>query len=217
MRHRSISGQVLAALALMCASLAMSPWPAEAQTVYTVKPVAQKKVKELPPGPLYWRVENFPTLVEANAAVGPDGWNPASVSYQTTTSLIAEVDGRVWVLTLGPKGASTPGAVKVAEVGPVPVVPAAEYLLRVNEGSGPPGSQTPVHSHPGSEAFYVISGELGQRTAQGVMRVQAGNTMNGHEAGMAMQVFNSGTTDLTALIMFVVDASKPFSIPGKFE
>jgi hypothetical protein len=41
--------------------------------------------------------------------------------------------------------------------------------------------------------------------------------MNGHEAGMAMQVFNSGTTDLTALIMFVVDASKPFSIPAKFE
>jgi hypothetical protein len=33
---------------------------------------------------------------------------------------------------------------------------------------------------------------------------------------MPMQVFNSGTTDLTALIMFVVDASKPFSVPATF-
>lgn len=41
--------------------------------------------------------------------------------------------------------------------------------------------------------------------------------MNGHPAGMPMQVFNAGTTDLTALIMFVVDASKPFSVPTKLK
>ena len=32
-----------------------------------------------------------------------------------------------------------------------------------------------------------------------------------------MEVFNSGTTELTGLIMFVVDATKPFSEPAKFE
>jgi hypothetical protein len=37
----------------------------------------------------------------------------------------------------------------------------------------------------------------------------------GHAPGMAMEVFNSGTTDLTALIMFVVDATRPFSEPAK--
>ena len=177
----------------------------------------QKKVKELPAGPLYWRVENFQTLADAKAAVGPDGWNPASVRYETTTALIVEVAGKVWVLTLGPMGASTPGGTKLAEIGPVPTVPASEYLLRVNQGSGPPGSETPIHSHPGSEAFYVISGELGQRTPHGVVHVEAGHSMNGHEAGLAMQVFNSGSTDLTALIMFVVDAGKPFSVPAKLE
>jgi hypothetical protein len=31
-----------------------------------------------------------------------------------------------------------------------------------------------------------------------------------------MQVFNAGTTDLNALIMFVVDATKPFSVPATF-
>jgi hypothetical protein len=33
---------------------------------------------------------------------------------------------------------------------------------------------------------------------------------------MPMQVFNGGTTDLTAFIMFVVDATRPFSTPAKF-
>jgi hypothetical protein len=39
--------------------------------------------------------------------------------------------------------------------------------------------------------------------------------MNGHAADTPMEVFNSGTTELTALIMFVVDATKPFSVPAK--
>jgi len=41
--------------------------------------------------------------------------------------------------------------------------------------------------------------------------------MNGRPAGTTMEVFNSGTTELTALTMFVVDATKPFSVPAKFE
>jgi quercetin dioxygenase-like cupin family protein len=194
--------------------LSLLPSIASAQEPYVVKPLVQKKIKQLPAGPLYWRVENFATLTDAKAAVGPDGWNPASVRYEATTSLIAELAGRVWVFTLGAKGASTPGGTKVAEIGPVPPITATEYLLRVNHGSGPPGSKTPTHSHPGSEAFYVVSGRLGQRTSKGVAHVEAGHTMNGHEGGLPMEVFNAGTTELTALIMFVVDAGKPFSTPA---
>ena len=206
----------LAMIVFIVSVLLLLPSAAKAQQQYVVKPVAQKKIKELPTGPLYWRVENFPTLVDAKAAVGPDGWNPASVRYETTTALIAEVAGKIWVVTLGPKGASMPGGSKVAEIGPVPAITAPEYLLRLNYGSGPPGAETPVHSHPGSEAFYVVAGRLGQRTPYGVDYVDAGNTMNGHPAGMPMRVFNAGTTDLTALIMFVVDATKPFSSPATF-
>jgi hypothetical protein len=32
-----------------------------------------------------------------------------------------------------------------------------------------------------------------------------------------MQVFSGGTTDLDQLVMFVVDASRDFSVPAKFE
>ena len=210
--------RILTGMIVVLASMLWSlPTSVAAQEQYVVKPVAQKKIEQLPTGPLYWRVENFPTLADAKAAVGPDGWNPASVRYETTTALIAEVAGKIWVVTLGPKDASTPGGSKVAEIGPVPAITAPEYLLRLNYGSGPPGAKTPVHSHPGSEAFYVVAGRLGQRTPDGVDYVEVGHTMNGHPAGMPMQVFNAGTTDLTALIMFVVDASKPFSVPAKLK
>jgi quercetin dioxygenase-like cupin family protein len=194
---------------------ALQPMSAAADGVYVVKRVVQKKVKQLPAGALYWRVENFPTLAQAQAASGPGRWNPDTVSYDEATSMAAEVAGKAWLFTLGPKGGLTPGGTKVAEIGPVPPITAREYLLRVNHGYGPPGAKTKVHTHPGSEAFYVVAGQLGQRTSHGVNHVEAGQTMNGHPADLPMEVFNSGTTELTALIMFVVDANRPFSTPAK--
>ena len=197
--------------------LLSAPSPVAAQAQYIVQPVAEMKVKQLPKGELFWRVESFPTLDEAKAAAPPYRWNPDTVSFDGLPSLTAEVAGKAWLFTLGPKGGATAGGTKVAEIGPVTPLSAPEYLLRVNYGHGPPGATTPVHTHPGSEAFYVIAGRLGQRTPQGVMNVEAGQSMNGHSAGMTMEVFNSGTTELAALIMFVVDATKPFSVPAKFE
>ena len=220
-RHLVGFGRAIS-LALSMSSIALtalllSPSPAAAQAPYVVTPVAEMKVKQLPAGPLYWRVENVPTLEQAKAAAATYRWNADTVSFEGFPALTADVAGKVWLFTLGPKGGATPGGTKVAEIGPVPPIVAPEYLLRVNHGSGPPGAKTAVHSHPGSEAFYVVAGRLGQRTPHGVENVEAGHTMNGHPAGMAMEVFNSGTTDLTALIMFVVDATKPFSSPDKLE
>ena len=58
--------------------------------------------------------------------------------------------------TLGPAGASTPAATKLADVGPIARPEAAKYLLRINDASGPPGSVTSVHSHPGSGSTFSI-------------------------------------------------------------
>jgi hypothetical protein len=186
---------VAAAMALTLAG------PALAEE-FRVKPVAQKKLKELPPGELYWRVENLPTLAQAQAAAGP-------------TALAVEVHGKVWLFTLGARGGSTPGAAKVVEIGPVPPVKAPEYLLRINYTGGPAGVKTPVHTHPGSEAFYILTGRLGQATPHGIMHAEAGKTMNGHHADTPMQVFSAGPGELNALVMFVVDATRPFSSPAK--
>ena len=216
MEDRLAAAGRFARLAIVLAAVAGSalPPPAKAQAPYLVKPVAELKLQRLPQGPLYWRVENFPTIEAAKSAAGPFRWNPDTVSYDGSPWLVAEVAGKVWLFTLGAKGGATPGGSRVAEIGPVPPLAAPEYLLRVNHGSGPPGSKTPVHTHPGSEAFYVVAGRLGQRTPHGERQAEAGQTMNGHEPDVPMQVFNGGSTDLTALIMFVVDATRPFSVPA---
>src|SRR3546814_19950253 len=83
-----------------------------------------------------------------------------------------------------------------------------EYLLRINRANGPPGAKTRVHSHAGSEAFYVLTGRLGQKTAEGVAYAEPGQSMNGHDANTPMVVFNAGTSDLDQLVMFVTDANK---------
>jgi hypothetical protein len=188
----------------MVGATGMLPSPAATQQALSIKPVLEKKLAQLPPGPLYWRIETFSTLGEAQAATGP-------------TALAAEVSGKVWAFTLGPKGGATPGGVKVIEIGPVPAITAPEYLLRINHASGPPGAKTPVHTHPGSEAFFVLGGRVGQRTSHGIAYADAGQAMNGHGADMPMEVFSAGTTDLDQIVMFVVDATRPFSSPATFD
>ena len=205
MQPGSLARILLLALSLGAVGALASP-RAAAQAKFEVKPVAEKRIKELPAGPLYWRIETLPSLAQAQEKAASHA-----------TALAAEVSGKAWLFTLAAKGGATPGASKVAEVGPVPVIGAPEYLLRINHAGGPPQSKTPVHSHPGSEAFYVLTGRLGQRTPHGTAYAEAGQAMNGHGADMAMEVFSAGTTDLDQLVMFVVDATRPFSSPAKFE
>ena len=180
--------------------LLMSATFVAAQT-FAITPIAEKKIARLPAGPLFWRIDNFPTLAEAQSAAGE-------------TALAAASAGNVWLFTLGPQGGTSPGGTKVAEIGPVPAIEAPEYLLRINASGGPPGGKTPVHTHPGSETFYVLSGELSQKSTHGVSRIAAGEFMAGHGPGMPMEVSSSGTSELKALVMFIVDASKPFSSPA---
>jgi hypothetical protein len=128
-----------------------------------IKVLTEKRVAALPAGKpgLYWRVESFPSLAQAQAAAGPTGLAVQSI-------------GSAWLFTLGPAGGSSAGGTTVAEIGPLPPVVAPEYLLRINEPSGPLGSTTIVHTHPGSEALYALEGELCLRTRDGVVRVPAG-------------------------------------------
>jgi hypothetical protein len=74
---------------LTVALLLSSPVAAEPGQ-FIVSPIAEKKLDVLPPGPLYWRIENFPTLDQAQSAAAA-----------SPTSLAAAVSGA----TLGgPRG-----------------------------------------------------------------------------------------------------------------
>ncbi|NBJ11328.1 cupin domain-containing protein [Microvirga sp. SYSU G3D207] len=188
-------------IAALVSGLLVLPSLATAQQTFSVKPLVEKKVTELPAGDLFWRIETFDSKEQAQAAAGPLG-------------LVAEYEGKVWLFELGRAGEASKGGKRVAEIGPLPKVNASQYLLRINEAGGPPGSVTPVHTHPGSEAFYVLAGELTQRTPQGVARVSAGQTLVGHAGDVPMEVLSSGSSELKEFALFVVDATKPFSSPA---
>ena len=198
-----IRRSVLLALAATAACMS-SPAELPASPEFVVENVAERSLDALPSGPLYWRIETFPSLEAAQAAA-------------TLTSLAAAVSGRFWLVTLGGRGERTTDATYVAELGPVPRIEARRYLLRLNHAHAPRGAATSVHTHPGSEAFYVLSGQLSQRTTHGIARVSAGEGMNGHMPGMVMQLQSTGGEDLDQLVLFVVDAEQPFSSPATFE
>jgi quercetin dioxygenase-like cupin family protein len=187
-------------LTATAALLAAAPVAASAEPL-AIKALAERVVDQLPAGELYWRIENLSTLPAAQAAAG-------------SHAIAAEAAGRAWLFTLGPAGGSTPGASKVIELGPIPRVTASRYLLRINEAKGSPGAITPIHTHPGSEAFFVLAGEQSIRSPHGVQRIPAGKAAAGHGADVPMQVSSSGDGDLHALVMFVVDAGRPFSSPA---
>lgn len=175
---------------------------ATAQQGFFVKPLVEKKVTELPSGDLFWHIDNFDTKEQAQEAAGPLG-------------LVAEYDGKVWLFRLGHAGEVPKGGKRVAAIGPIPRISATEYLLRVNEAGGPPGSASSAHTHPGSEAFYVLTGQVSQKSPHGVAHVAAGQSLVGHGGDTPMVVSNSGSGDLRQFALFVVDANKPFSSPAQ--
>jgi len=179
------------------------PSIATAQERLVAKPLVAKQLAALPAGPLFWRIENFRTVAQAEAAAGPTG-------------LIGESGGKIWLFTLGLAGRSSADDTKVAEIGPLPPVVATKYLLRITETTGAPGRMTRVHTHPGVEAFHVLAGEMSQRTSRGVTRLGTGQSAVGSGTDTPVQNSSSGSTDLHMLVMHVVDATRPFSSPATF-
>ncbi len=164
--------------------------------------IATRKVAQLPAGPLYWKLETFPTVVAAQGAAAP-------------TSLVGEAEGLVWLFTLGPKGEASAGGAYVADVGPLPPVRAAgEYLLRATEGIAKPGTGSEVHSHPGSESWYLLGGQQTVCTVSGVFHTEAGQSAAGWPGGTALRVLSTGTVERRAFALFVLDAARPVKAPA---
>ena len=54
------------------------PLVASAHDALLIKPLAERKMTELPPGPLVWLIETFDSVASAKAAEGPgrSSWSP---------------------------------------------------------------------------------------------------------------------------------------------
>ena len=101
--------------------------------------------------------------------------------------------------------------------GPIQRFDAPNYLLRINVTDAPPGAKTSVHSHPGSEAIYILSGEATIRWPDRTDVAAVGESLTGSPPHTPMEATSSGDEKLVELVMFVVDATQPFSTPAKLE
>lgn len=162
--------------------------------------LAVKPFSILPEGVLYLRFENFPTTNAAQRTA-------------TAASAVVEWARKVWLITLGPKGQRSPGGTFVAEIGPVPAVPrAASYVLDVNEADFGADMKAQVarqvHTHPGPEVFYLLTGEQCLETPKGTTRARAGEGMVA-PADTPMQLNIVGSARRDAFFVVVHDSTKP--------
>jgi mannose-6-phosphate isomerase-like protein (cupin superfamily) len=173
-----------------------------------VRQLAVKPFTTLPKGVLFLRLEHFSTTKAAQDAA-------------TSASAVVEWGGKIWLLTLGPKGVRSSGGTLVAEIGPVPEVPAASsYVLDVNEADFGPEMKTQVaqqvHTHPGPEIFYLLTGEQCLETPNGTTRARAGEGMVA-PANTPMQLNITGSSRRDAFFVVVHDAMKPRVTPADWK
>jgi quercetin dioxygenase-like cupin family protein len=151
-----------------------------------------------PATPLFWHLDNYATRAAAEAARRGRG-------------TVAEAHGRVWLFTIAEAEWRPEGGQRVARVGPLPLTPGRSYAAHYIEGVVPPNALTPVHRHPGPEAWYVLEGTNCLETPDGVRTASAGESLIVPE-GPPMALTGVGTTMRRSLALVVHDAAQPWTI-----
>ena len=116
--------------------------------------------------------------------------------------------------TLGPEDKVGHGGHWMTSIGPIDRFEASSYMMRINVSDAPPGTKTSVHSHPGSEAMYVMSGEATVRWPSKTSIIKAGEGSPGQPPHTPMLATSTGDGTLKELIMFLVDPSQDFAKPA---
>ncbi len=203
-RNRILHGAIFASAVVASAVVLTGTASAQDAPKFVVTKVAEKALTSLPKGDLFWTAETFATLDAAKAAT-------------TETAVAVEIDGTAWLLTLGPEDKVGHGGRWMTSIGPIDRFDAPSYMLRVNVSDAPPGTETSVHSHPGSEAMYVMSGEATVRWPNKTSVIAAGEGSPGQPPHTPMLAASTGDETLKELIMFLVDSSQEFAKPAEMH
>jgi len=163
---------------------------ATACTIFARRPIPT------PDGPLVWTLDAFPTRA-------------AAVRAQVPTSAIVEMDGKAWLLTVGPRRPPTPGAQRVADIGPLPLPKASGYEMILAYVAVPPGSRSAVHVQSGPEAWYVLAGSQCVETPSTVRHIDQGQS-GIVPADTPLYLVATGTVTRRAFFVIVHDTARPF-------
>ena len=122
---------------------------------------------KLPAAPkeLYWHVFDFRNEGQARTE-----------AERQTSAAVTHSHGRIWLHVLADGELRIESGRKLARAGPLRLDQGAAYRARFIESIFTPGMRTRTHSHPGPEAFYVVSGTQCMETPTRRARVEAGHT-----------------------------------------
>lgn len=147
---------------------------------------------------LYWHIDAFPTASEAQTA-------------GASRSTVVRSLGRIWLFTIAESGWKPAGGKRFSKVGPLPLVEAAAFAAVYMEGVFTPGMKSPVHRHPGVEAWYTIEGEQCLETPEGKLVQRAGGPGVMVPGGPPMVLTGTGAGVRRSLVLILMDTSQPRS------
>jgi len=160
--------------------------------------IALETLKSLPSAPLFWHIYSYPNLQAAKHAER----KPVGTAVESL--------GRAWLFNIAPANWKPTVGKREAVIGPLIVVPGKTYVARYMESIIPPGpGGTPVHRHPGPEAWYLLAGVQCIRTPGKTVFLHAGETAF-VAGGVPMTLTHSQSMTRRALVLVLQDASQPW-------
>jgi quercetin dioxygenase-like cupin family protein len=147
---------------------------------------------------LYWHIDGFPTESQAHAARSARGTVVRSL-------------GRIWLFTIADAQWRPSAGKRIAKVGPLPLTDAQAHAAVYMEGVFRPGMQSPVHRHPGVEAWYTLEGEQCLETPTGTLVQRAGDSGVMVPGGVPMILTGAGKGLRRSLVLILQDARLPRS------
>jgi hypothetical protein len=160
--------------------------------------LANDELDSLPSGPLYWHLYTYPNMTAASEA------------KETSTETVVMSFGKAWLFNIAPASWRPSTGERVAVIGPLPIPPAPKYFARYMESvEASTVMGTPVHTHPGPEAWYLLGGAQCLRTPSKTFVIHAGET--GFVPGDEPMVLKpAGTEARHSIVLVLHDASLPW-------
>lgn len=158
--------------------------------------LSRQPLASLPPGPLYWHLDQFDSRSAAERAA-------------IATSTVAEAFGSIWLFTIERQSWRPARGRHVSDIGPLPVQPAAAYAAEYLRSVFSPGMTAPLHVHSGPEAFYAVSGDTCLETPDGIKLGRGPGNSLLIEAGPPMLLMAIGKEPRRGFALILHSADQP--------
>ena len=152
---------------------------------------------------VYWHLYSFPSRATADAA-------------RTSSGIVVEEDGRVWLSEFGSRNIHVRGGRSVAAIGPLRLVLADSYDAEIAYSVMRPSDHSRVHTHSGPEAWYVLTGIQCLETPDSSRSAGPGATMTA-AANRPMELRVAGTDVARSLTLVIHDSTQEFGTASDWK